>query len=202
MARHERSLGPEYFERLFAADPDPWGFETRAYEARKYDHTLAALRGRRFRRGFEIGCANGVLTRRLADRCDSLLAIDVSATALARARARCADLPHVRFAAMRFPRQVPDTAPFDLIVVSEVAYYWDRGDLARAGAWLRGALAPGGTVILVHWTGETDYPQSAGEAVEGLYYAVSDLVDVCRADRRPDYRLDLWRRFPVDRVPA
>ena len=194
MARHERSLTPDYFERLFAANPDPWGFDTRAYEARKYDHTLAVLEGRRFRRGFEIGCANGVPTRRLAERCDSLLAVDVSATALARARARCANLRHVRFAGMRFPRQVPDAASFDLIVLSEVAYYWDHRDLALAGAWFRGALTAGGTVILVHWTGETNYPQSAGEAVEALYNAVSDLVEVRRAERRTEYRLDLWRR--------
>lgn len=198
MARHKHSLSPDYFERLFAADPDPWGFETRAYEARKYDHTMAALDGRRFHLGFEIGCANGVLTRRIADCCESLLAVDVSPTALARAQTRCADLPHVHFAEMRFPRQVPDVAGLDLIVLSEVAYYWDHGDLARAGAWMRGALAPGGTVILVHWTGKTDYPRSASEAVEALYHAVSDLVDVRRAEQRPDYRLDLWRRTRVD----
>ena len=82
------SLPPDYFERMFAADADPWRFDISDYEAAKYDHTLSVLQGRRFARGFEVGCANGSLTRRLAGACDRLLAVDVSPTALAAARRR------------------------------------------------------------------------------------------------------------------
>ena len=68
--RRERSIEPDYFEKLFSEQGDPWGFETRAYEAAKYDATLAALPPGRFADALEVGCANGVLTARLGPLCD------------------------------------------------------------------------------------------------------------------------------------
>lgn len=193
--RARTSLPSTYFEEMFAGTADPWGFETSPYERAKYDHTLAALDSRRYARAFEIGCANGVLTQRLAAHCDALLAIDVSDTALASARARCAGQKLVSFASMAFPSAVPPASErFDLIMLSEVAYYWDDADLALAARRIEGLLAPGGDLLLVHWTGETDYPQSGDGAVEALRGALSGRVETRLSERMPDYRLDLWRR--------
>jgi len=191
--RRERSIGPDYFEALYRERSDPWDFETSAYEQAKYEDTLAALPAPRIGDALEVGCANGVLTRRLAARCGRLLAVDVSATALAAARRRCADQPHVRFGKRRLPQEAPD-GPFDLILLSEVVYYWDEDDSARLAAWLPRAVRPGGHILLVHWLGETDYPQSGDDAVTGLAERLGDAIAVVRADRREQYRLDLWRR--------
>lgn len=193
MTRHETSLGPTYFETMFQGTDDPWGLESSAYEQAKYAHTIEALGGRKYSNAFEIGCAKGVLTHRLARLCDRLLAIDVSTTALRAARARCGDFGQVAFANMVFPEQAPEGA-FDLVVLSEVAYYWDDADIRRAGAWLRSHLAAGGDLILVHWTGETDYPQSGDGAVETLQAGLGGEMEIISAERRPEYRLDLWRR--------
>ena len=65
-----------YFDGLFAASPDPWGFESRWYEHRKRALTLACLPSLRYRYGYEPGCANGELSAALADRCDRLLVSD------------------------------------------------------------------------------------------------------------------------------
>jgi SAM-dependent methyltransferase len=192
--RSRNSLPPDYFERMFAGTPDPWGFETSPYEQAKYAHSIAALGGRHYRHAFEIGCANGVLTQKLAPHCDDLLAVDVSETALASARVRCRDLPEVRFARMSFPGEVPTESSFDLIALSEVAYYWDDTDLALAAANVLAMLAPGGDLLLVHWIGETDYPQSGDEAVEGLHDAMVGALEMKLSERRPEYRLDLWCR--------
>ncbi len=191
--RRERSIPPAYFERLYSERGDPWGFETSPYEAAKYDHTLGALPRDRYADALEVGCANGVLTARLAPRCDRLLAIDVSDTALAAARARCADLPRLAFERRRMPAEAPD-GTFDLVVLSEVVYYLDGGDIARLGRWLTGATRSGGHLLLVHWTGETDYPRSGDDAVRELFDRLGEAVDVVRADRRDEYRLDLWVR--------
>jgi SAM-dependent methyltransferase len=190
--RKTRSLEPSYFEGLYTADPDPWGFETRDYERGKYAATLAALGEERAAHALEVGCSIGVLTRQLAEHCDRLLGLDVSETALDQARKRCADLANVEFALLQVPRDSVSGA-FDLIVLSEVAYYWDDGDLALAAEAFRAARVPGGRILLVHWLGETDYPKTADEAVEGLRANLGDAVGVEAARRNADYRLDLWR---------
>lgn len=197
MTRARDSLPPRYFEEMFAGTPDPWDFETSPYEQAKYARTIAALGDRRYRLALEIGCANGVLTQRLAGLCDDLLAIDVSETALASAEARCAALPAVHLARLAFPGQTPDGAAFDLIALSEVAYYWDDADLALAAHRLLDLLAPGGDLILVHWTGETDYPQTGDGAVDTLQRAMAGGIEVVLQERQAQYRLDLWRRSPT-----
>ncbi len=194
MTRPHASLPPAYFEEMFASTPDPWDFETSSYEQAKYAHTLAALGDRHYRSVFEIGCANGVLTQKLATHCERLLAIDVSRTALATAKARCEAAERIQFAQMIFPGEVPNSEGFDLIVLSEVAYYWDDADLGLAANRVCKLLAPGGDFLLVHWTGETDYPQSGDGAVKALPAALSIEAETLREERTPDYRLDLWRR--------
>lgn len=191
--RPDRSLPPPYFEAMFQGDADPWGLESRAYEAAKFADTVQALGGRHYASAFEVGCAGGSLTLQLAPYCQALLAIDVSETALDRARQRCADLSQVRFERMVFPLVRPDGIVPDLVVLSEVAYYWDEVDLGRTADWLRDHLAPGGDLLLVHWIGETDYPQTGDGAVEKLAARLGNRVTAVVARREPQYRLDLWR---------
>jgi SAM-dependent methyltransferase len=185
------SLPPAYFEALYAADPDPWRFETSDYERAKYAATIAALPAPRFAAAFEVGCSIGVLTRALAERCDTLLAVDVVDAALDRARARCADLAHVRFARMVVPDAWPDET-FDLIVLSEVLYYLAPADIARVAARVETSLRPGGSALLVHWLGETNYPVTGDAAVDAFERATARLA-VMRRERTGEYRLDLLR---------
>lgn len=193
MSRRTSSLDAAYFDELYRADPDPWDFSGSAYEAAKYDRTLAALNGRRSSRALEVGCSIGVLTARLAGVCDRLLAVDVSGTAVKAARRRCAELANVEVRRLAFPGE-PPPGDYDLVVLSEVAYYWDDADLGRAGALLRSRLQANGRLLLVHWTGETDYPQTGDEAVEKLAAFTAGAFEVEHAERAEHYRLDLWRR--------
>lgn len=132
---------------------DPWGVDTRWYEQRKRDLTLAVLPRRRFARGLEIGCSTGALAEALAERCDRLDAVDASAAAVARARERLAPWPHVTVERLDVPRQWPDGA-VDLLVVSEVGYFLSPVDLDTAIARAAESLALGAVVVLCHWRHE------------------------------------------------
>lgn len=187
------SLGADYFEGIFSTDEDPWELASSEYERRKFDRTVSALRGRWYCNALEVGCAHGVLTQRLLPLCERLLAIDISRTALRLARQRLGKQPGLHLRQMAFPGEAPH-GRFDLCVLSEVAYYWDCADLTAAAAWLCDHIDTGGQVLLVHYTGETDYPMSADEAMGALKQATLKSFRNCRDERNDRYRLDLWER--------
>lgn len=194
------SLPASYFEAVYAASDDPWSFENSAYEAAKYADTLSALGQCRYQHAFEIGCSIGVLTRELAQRCDWMLAVDVNQHALDSARRRCADLPQVEFRRMQLPGEFPDGL-FDLVVMSEVGYYWSRPDLERVFEQIDGALAPGGRFLLVHWTPPVaDYPLRGDEVHDAALAraAESGCLSPLAGWRRASYRLDLLERAGPD----
>ncbi|GAC1308936.1 MAG: class I SAM-dependent methyltransferase [Vulcanimicrobiaceae bacterium] len=186
----DESLGAAYFARVYAHSDDPWNFETSPYEAEKYAATLAALPRARYARALEIGCSIGVLTARLAARCDELVAIDIDPHALDLARERCRTLGGVRFERSAFPAEAP-AGDFELFVVSEVAYYWSDRDLERARARIV-ASAPGGTVVLVHFTPVVaDYVRT-GDAVHEIFLGDARFAHIAGA-RAERYRLDVLR---------
>ncbi len=193
MSEPRQTLRPEYFDALYTADPDPWNFAASPYERGKYTLTLNAMPRPRYRSALEVGCSIGVLTRSLASRCDALVAIDAAPTPLVEARRRCVDLPGVRFEQMFVPAQWPDGA-FELILLSEVVYYLSLEDVSRLADRVTRSLPKGGSVILVHWTGPTDYPLSGDEAAALFIEQMGSTCVVERADRYAEFRLDVLSR--------
>ena len=190
MSRRTASIPDDYFEALYKGGRDPWQFATSDYERDKYAATLAAIGPSRIGRAWEVGCSIGVFTQALAGLCDSLLAVDVAEGALVQARTRCADLPQVAFQRRRIPDEWP-TGLFDLIVFSEVLYYLSPSDI-RTAAWRSLlSLSPLGRIVLVHWTGETDYPCTGDEAADLFRATCGHRLTTLRKERHPEYRLDV-----------
>lgn len=193
--KSQASIDPDYFEKMYAEDIDPWGFETSEYEAKKYADTITALPRKRYRSAFEIGGSIGVLTRKLSDRCDSLLSVDVSERAQARAKERCEHLSHVEFSVMQVPHQYPDRS-FDLTLVSEVGYYWGKTDLEIAQQQIAQHLEPNGHLLLVHWTPYVEsYPLTGDEVHEAFLQQVGATYRSLVSRREKRYRLDLLERL-------
>jgi len=197
MNEHQpNTLPPAYFDQVYEANRDPWNFETSPYEREKYAATLAALPRPHYPEAFEIGCSLGVLTAQLAPRCSHLLAVDVSEAALAQARSRCAELRQVEIRLMQVPDEFP-AQRFDLILLSEVGYYWSPDDLARAADKLIAALPPGGQLLLVHWTPPVhDYPLTGDDVHEFFLAKATDAGPLrpLTGQRHEKYRLDLLEK--------
>ncbi len=163
----ETSDGPKprsYFDELYSRNEDPWRLATRWYEQRKRSITVASLPRARYVSALEVGCSTGELTAALAGRCDSLLAVEISDAAVARASKRTESLEAVRVERTDATEQFP-AGLFDLVVVSEVAYYWDRATLRRFLGELALHLSEDATVVACHWRHPvSDYPLPGDEA--------------------------------------
>jgi trans-aconitate methyltransferase len=185
------ACAPEAFEQRYRTDRDPWRFSTSAYERERYAITVESLTQDRYANAFEPGCSIGELTALLAPRCDRLLATDVSPTAVERAQQRCANYDNVRVECGDL-RTAAFDIPLDLIVLSELAYYFDPQQLEALSHRLAAALSVGGTLLAVHWLGESvDHILHGDEAHEILLSSLP-LRHVV-AKRYVGFRLDLWR---------
>jgi 2-polyprenyl-3-methyl-5-hydroxy-6-metoxy-1,4-benzoquinol methylase len=179
----------EHFERLATASEDPWDYASSPYEQAKYGRTLAAL-PEWTGRTLELGCSVGVFTEMLAPRCESLLAVDFSPTALGHAADRLATVVNVELACQTLPEQTPE-GPFDTIVCAEVLYYWSPS-LVRFGlARMENALAPGGTLLAVHWRGSDPRRELDGDDVHRILRSETRLHWEA-GEATADYLLDLW----------
>jgi hypothetical protein len=193
----------DYFDAMYATSRDPWQLAGRWYEQRKYAMTMAMLPLPRYRHAYEPGCSVGVLTELLTARCDHVTATDVAATALDAAAERLARTGHsgqVTLARRSLDLDWP-TEDFDLVVLSEVAYYLDaeslRGVLDRECP----RLVTGATLIAAHWRHPVeDYPLT-GDAANAIVGDTADLQAVAQyAD--DDVVIDVFAKGGAQSVAA
>ena len=195
MTSNSASLTSDFFEALYQQNSDPWQFETSEYEAQKYTATLAALPHPLYQSGFEIGGSIGILTEQLARRCRSLLSVDVSTIAQSQAIKRCAHLTNIDFQMMSVPQEFPDKS-FDLIVLSEVGYYWCREDLEKAQNLMLDRLKPQGHLLLVHWIVDARVLPLTGNQVHDTFLElVPTRLKQLKSLSTTEYRLDLFEKI-------
>jgi SAM-dependent methyltransferase len=186
------TLGAGYFEAMYQAAPDPWGFAERWYERRKYAVSLAGLPAEQYRSAFEPGCSIGAFSRMLAPRCDRLLCCDLAAAAVQAAAERTSDLPQVRVEQRELPGQWP-SGRFDLIVLSEILYYFGDDDLEQLLRHAVTALEPDGTLLAVHWRHPVaEYPRT-GDDVHRVLAARPGLARLAR-HAEPDFLAEVYVR--------
>ena len=193
----------DYFDRVYASSDDPWGFRTRWYERRKQALTVAALPAERYRRAFEPGCSVGALTVALAPRCGELLAGDLHPRAVAAARTAvgaAGHSDHVTVDVLDVATAWPPGS-FDLVVLSEIGYYFAGPDLAGLVARAVQSLEPGGALLGCHWRQhEPDHLVDGAQ----VHSAIDAHPGLRRTVRHEDaqFLLDVWVRDSGDREVA
>jgi SAM-dependent methyltransferase len=186
------TVSKEFFEEKYRASRDPWNFSCSSYELNRYDEIMRLLENQTFNHAFEPGCSIGVLTERLAGRCQDLFAMDISPTAVAMARKRCGRYPNVTIVEGALPDDSPG-GTFDLIIFSEIGYYFERGVLTGVRDLLTKRLARQGVFVGVHWLGVSADHLLTGDEVHDVLRASNSLR--MTASRRYDgFLLESWER--------
>ena len=128
----------------------------------------------------------------LAARSGHVLAWDASGAAVRAAAARTAALPNVRVRRGAIPGDWPP-GRFDLIVFSEVLYYFAGEELDRVLDRGAASLRPGGSLLAVHWRHPVaDYPRG-GDDVHRVLAARRDLARRV-GHTETDFTAEVYRR--------
>jgi len=179
-----------YFEDLYRHNSDPWGYDFHWYEARKRQICLALLTRPRYPKVLEVGCSNGHLSFHLAQRAEELLCIDVSARAVQLASARLQEFEHVVVENRKIPEDY-SIQKFDLILISEMAYYLSADELHQFIEKLKHSLNDDGEILCCHWRHKIqDFELNAEQVHQAFqqhfpfhhYLSLND----------PDFMIDLW----------
>lgn len=184
-----------YFDQVWGESDDPFGYRSRWYERRKRELLLAVLPWPTFGRGWEVGCANGELTRALAQRCGTLLGTDLHPRAVAAARRRCDGMADVEVRRMEHPREWPE-GRFDLVVVGEMGYYLDAAALDSFARQLQHSLAPDAVLAACHWRHGFAGRRSSTRAVHARLAAIPGLARIARYSDA-DAVLECWSTAAV-----
>lgn len=184
------------FDARYRDDPDPFDVETSWYERRKEAIALALLPRARYRLAWDAAAGTGALSRALAERADAVVASDASAVAVERMRERCLE---AEVAALP---TVPDAARgCQLCVLAEVLYYLPEDARAATLEAVGAALAPGGDLLAVHWTGDGEDLAISGAALREELDAALGTGSAPAAGWRllaslddEDFSMRVWRR--------
>jgi SAM-dependent methyltransferase len=179
-----------FFDRLYFQDAAPWRFASSEYELGRYEVIMQALSSRRYRHAFEPGCAIGVLTERLATICDCVDAIDISSIAVRQASRRSSRLPNVTIRQGALPVDIP-TGSFDLLVLSEIGYYFDPAELKTLIDHLMERMVAGAVFLAVHWLGSSPDHILSGSQVHRIISSTERLTREV-SENHTEFLLDRW----------
>jgi cyclopropane fatty-acyl-phospholipid synthase-like methyltransferase len=182
-----------FFEAKYSNDEDPWNFAANPYELKRYEAIVGALGSHHYHHAFEPGCSIGVLTQRLASLCDRVEATDISPTAVTRAKARCLTLANVEIRCKSLDASTLGEG-IDLLVLSEIGYYFDRNQWRILAEQLVGTVVTTGTVLAAHWLGQSDDHLQHGNSVHEVLRSI-DSISLEYSEHNKGFRLDRWRKL-------
>jgi SAM-dependent methyltransferase len=196
-----RSLARAYFELLYLKKHAAYRDSNPDYEKQR-DFAFSVLEGSGFAAGLEVGCGEGFTTGRVAERCERVVATDVSGIAVKRARELNSHLAGVEFRQHDLVNDSLDDE-YDYVFVAEVLYYVTREQFPGVVEKLASCVRPGGTLHLLHHraTGDDDVGVDKAFGAKTIHDAFVDRDEMTVvADQYGDY--NRLRASVLTRKPA
>jgi cyclopropane fatty-acyl-phospholipid synthase-like methyltransferase len=187
-----------YFNWRYAS-PDPYKVSASSYELEKMGRVMATLGfEKRFGSILEIGCGEGNMTARLATISGRTLATDISDMAVRRTREMISSFPNVDTHRLDLLSDGPP-GQFDLVVASEVLYYFEKGQLPAVLERITSCVKNGGSVALIHARALAD--DDAGVELKNFgartiheMFINDPCYRVIHDDIQPAYRITVLRK--------
>ena len=193
----QRQLVRAYFGFRYLRS-DPYGSRRRK-ELLRVNRAFALLDGVEATNALDIGCGEGYEASRLAKVAEHVLAIDISDTAIRRARRLNRSCGKVDFKRVDFLTAPLVAGAYDLVYCSEALYYLELEQLEAARRKIIDLLQPEGRLLLVHHRSFRD--ETAGTMDKKFGARTIHDVFVGSAELRseedvldPHYRITLLRR--------
>ena len=139
----------EFEERYRRNSRDAWSYLTDQQHELRLQRILAALPAGNFKQLLECGCAEGFLTRQLADRAEQVVACDLSGEAVRRATEYCQGQANVQFRVSDIRKELPD-GQFDVCLMSDVLYYLAPTEISRLARRISSQLPAGGVLLIAN----------------------------------------------------
>ena len=112
-----------FFEELWSQD-DFWALETSAFEKKRYEALLSMINDRHYKNALEIGCGTGTFTRLLSNIVEDIVALDISSTAIDRARNYNTGNGKIDYRVANIMElDLRNERKWDLVIMSETVYY-------------------------------------------------------------------------------
>jgi ubiquinone/menaquinone biosynthesis C-methylase UbiE len=191
---HEPERVREEFDRIADA-----GYRT-GYDASAFfhDEMLAHLPAR-VERALDLGCGTGEIVRRLADRADHVIGLDLSSRMIEIARERSDSTPNVEYRVADL--MTIELAPESFDVVTSVSTFHHlplAPALERAASWVR----PGGWLLVIDLFERTN--DLDGFLYSAAWWTVSRALERTRRRQKPSAELqEAWRIHDAnDRHPT
>jgi len=181
------------FEARYQLDAEPWEFSGRGAEILRHRSVARRVRALAPRHMLDVGCSAGQLTVGLAAVPGRLFAMDVSPTAVRRARARVGSAGKPLSALVGSAVSLPlKPGTLDVVVASDGLVSWDLSTSQRAASLceFHAVLRTGGHLLV------TEYlrPQRFAGFVDEIAASPFEIVAIDYLYDRPWYKLEPWLR--------
>src|SRR3989339_134807 len=128
----------------FYREIDPWGTTKFAHERARLRLTEKMLGHNQFNHALDLGCGEGIFTKIIKQHAILVDAIDISLSAISRAKQRCAGVDFT----VGDIRNFKFFGNYDLIVCLEVIYYLDLEDQKNILQKMRDFIDKNGLILL------------------------------------------------------